>query len=247
MSSVFDAHRHVCGLPGYLARGARHTRRRINHDRNKASDSASHPTFVRPVRTGGRVDLGECFGEAVGYGFGGGQYLPSGLDRHGSVAARGTHEFLDAPTGSVFDPVADRECGEHDGHMGLDRFAGAVVDRPRVQVVVGHAEAALDALGQHRSLLFVEIAVELHPGSRVKCQSRRASKSSASQITDQPPNIISIARPWYRTTSTAATYPQPLPCQLYSLLNDSHSLVDQFTGSGQGQRRERRNLIIEEL
>jgi hypothetical protein len=26
----------------YLARGARHTRRRINHDRNKASDSASH-------------------------------------------------------------------------------------------------------------------------------------------------------------------------------------------------------------
>ena len=49
----------------------------------------------------------------VGYGFGSGKYLASGLDADGSVAACGALEFLDAPAGSVLDPVADRQSGEH--------------------------------------------------------------------------------------------------------------------------------------
>jgi hypothetical protein len=33
------------------------------------------------------------------------------------------------PAGSVFDPVADGEGGEHDRQVGLDRLAFVVVDR----------------------------------------------------------------------------------------------------------------------
>jgi hypothetical protein len=29
----------------------------------------------------------------------------------------------------VFDPVTDRQCGEHDAQVGLDGVAGVVVDR----------------------------------------------------------------------------------------------------------------------
>jgi hypothetical protein len=67
------------------------------------------------------------------------------LDRDGAVAACGPDEFLHAPTGLVFDPVADRQSGEHDRQVRLDGFAGVVVDRPGLQVVLGHAETALDA------------------------------------------------------------------------------------------------------
>jgi hypothetical protein len=51
------------------------------------------------------MDFGEGFGEVVGWGFGGGQGLFSGLDRDGAIAPRCTNEFLDAPTGLVLDPV----------------------------------------------------------------------------------------------------------------------------------------------
>ena len=43
------------------------------------------------------------------------------------------------------DPVADGQRGEHDGQVGFDRVAGAVVDRAGLQVVLGHAERLLDA------------------------------------------------------------------------------------------------------
>ena len=32
----------------------------------------------------------------------------------GAVAAGGAHEFLDAPAGLAFDPVADHRGGDHD-------------------------------------------------------------------------------------------------------------------------------------
>ncbi len=62
----------------------------------------------------------------------------------GAVAAGGAHEFLDAPPGLVFDPVTDGQRGEHDAQVGLDGFADVVVDRPGLQVVLGHPEALLD-------------------------------------------------------------------------------------------------------
>ena len=39
----------------------------------------------------------------------------SGADLHGSVAAYGADEFLDAPIGLVLDPVTDCQGGEHNG------------------------------------------------------------------------------------------------------------------------------------
>jgi RHS repeat-associated protein len=64
----------------------------------------------------------------------------AGLDLDGAVAAGGTDELLDRPAGPVFDPAADGEGGEHDGQVGLDRFALTVVDRAGLQVVFGHSE-----------------------------------------------------------------------------------------------------------
>ena len=66
----------------------------------------------------------------------------SGLNRNCAVAC-GLDEFLDAPTGLVLDPVTDRQGGEHDRQVGLDRFPGVVVHGMGLQVVLGHAEAAL--------------------------------------------------------------------------------------------------------
>ena len=66
------------------------------------------------------------------------------LGSDGAVAARGADEFLDAPTGLVLDPVADSQGGEDDVEVRLDGFAGVVVDRPGLQVVLGHPEALLD-------------------------------------------------------------------------------------------------------
>ena len=68
---------------------------------------------------------------------------PAHLD--GAAAACGADEFSDAPTGLVFDPVADGQGGEHDRQVSLDGFAFVVVDRSGLQVVFGHAEALLDA------------------------------------------------------------------------------------------------------
>jgi len=45
------------------------------------------------------------------------------------VAAEGADVFLDGPAGVLFDPVADGEGGEDDGEVGVDGFAGVVVDR----------------------------------------------------------------------------------------------------------------------
>jgi len=52
------------------------------------------------------VDLGERVAQ-VGSRVSGGQYLSAGLDPHVAVSACGAHEFLDAPSGLVLDPVAD--------------------------------------------------------------------------------------------------------------------------------------------
>ena len=64
----------------------------------------------------------------------------AGFDGDLSVASRGPHEFLDAPTGFGLDPAGYRQCGEHDGEVGLDRLAFVVEDRAGLQVVLGHPE-----------------------------------------------------------------------------------------------------------
>ena len=67
------------------------------------------------------------------------------FDLDGAVAAGGSDEFLDAPTGLVLDVVADCHRGDHDAQVRFDRFAQVVVDRSGLQVVFGHPEALLDA------------------------------------------------------------------------------------------------------
>jgi len=66
----------------------------------------------------------------------GGEELVAGADLNGAVAAGGADEALDRPAGPAFDVVGDREGGEHDRQMGIDRVALVVVDRPRAQVVL---------------------------------------------------------------------------------------------------------------
>ena len=39
------------------------------------------------------------------------------------IAAGGSYEFVDAPAGLSLDEVADGHRGEHDRHVGFDRFA----------------------------------------------------------------------------------------------------------------------------
>ena len=70
--------------------------------------------------------------------------MVAGGDGDGAVAAGGPDEFLDAPTGLGFDPMADRPRGDHDTQVRVDRFAQVVVDRPGLQVAFGHAEAFRD-------------------------------------------------------------------------------------------------------
>ncbi len=55
--------------------------------------------------------------------------MAAGLDAHGAIAPRGSHEFLDAPAGLGLDIVADSQRGEHDRQVGLDGFAFVVIDR----------------------------------------------------------------------------------------------------------------------
>src|SRR5262245_19698651 len=80
-----------------------------------------------------------------GSGSNSGQDLPACFDLHGAVAACGSYEFLDAPTGLGLDVVADCQGGEHDGQVSVDGFPFVVVDGPGLQVVLGHPEALLDA------------------------------------------------------------------------------------------------------
>jgi len=55
------------------------------------------------------------------------------------------NEFRDAPTGLDPNPVRYGQGSEHDGQVGVDGVAGAVVDRAGLQVVFGHPEGLLDA------------------------------------------------------------------------------------------------------
>jgi len=58
----------------------------------------------------------------------------------GAVAPCGADELLDRPAGACLDVAGDGERGEHDGKVGVDRFAFVVVDRPGSQVVFAHPE-----------------------------------------------------------------------------------------------------------
>ena len=67
-------------------------------------------------------DLGED-----GFGFGGEAWLGlDGLsgdgDRDGPEGSQCLHEAFDADAGLVLEVARDRERGEHDGEVGLDRF-----------------------------------------------------------------------------------------------------------------------------
>ena len=85
-------------------------------------------------------DLGED-----GFGFGGEPWLGlDGLagdgDRDAPEGSKCLHEALDADAGLVLQVARDGEGGEHDGEVGLDRFAFAVEDRAGLEVSLGHPE-----------------------------------------------------------------------------------------------------------
>jgi hypothetical protein len=63
-----------------------------------------------------------------------------------AVAAQGSDQLLDRPPGLSFKPAGDGQGGEHDCEVGLDRILLVVVDQPRAEVGLGHAEALLDLL-----------------------------------------------------------------------------------------------------
>jgi hypothetical protein len=75
----------------------------------------------------------------------GGDGVLAGADLDRAVAAGGADEFLDGPAGAGLDEAGDGEGGEHDGQVGVDGLALAVVDGPGPQVVLGHPEAFLDS------------------------------------------------------------------------------------------------------
>ena len=91
------------------------------------------------------VNFGESLGEIARWWFCGGQGVVAGLDGDGAVAPCRTDEFLDAPTGLALNPMAYGHRGVFDTEVGFDGIAGAVVDRPGLQVVLGHREGLLDA------------------------------------------------------------------------------------------------------
>ena len=104
-----------------------------------------NPTSAKLVHTcAGLVDGVEGLAEVVGEGVGGGDDVLAGLDLNGAAAAGGLNEFPDRPACLRFDPAANGEGGEDDGEVCLDGVALAMVDRPGLQVVLGHAEALLD-------------------------------------------------------------------------------------------------------
>jgi hypothetical protein len=72
------------------------------------------------------VNLIEGCPEVVGQGVGGGDGVRPGLDLDGAVAAGGLDELADGPAGLVLDPAADRQGGEDDGQVRLDRVAQVV-------------------------------------------------------------------------------------------------------------------------
>ena len=54
------------------------------------------------------------------------------------------HEAADAEAGGGLQVAGDGQGGEHDGQVGVDRFAGVVEDRPGPQVAFAHPERCLD-------------------------------------------------------------------------------------------------------
>ena len=79
------------------------------------------PDLGQLVRAADRVESGL---EVVGHGVGGGDGVVAGLDLDGAAAAGGLDELVDRPAGRVLDPAAEREGGEHNGQVRLDRLAG---------------------------------------------------------------------------------------------------------------------------
>lgn len=73
-------------------------------------------------------------------GVGGGNDVVPRLDLDGAVTAGGPGELADRPAGLMLDPPADCQGREDDGQVGFDRVAQVMVDRARLQVVLGHAE-----------------------------------------------------------------------------------------------------------
>src|ERR1700722_364907 len=66
----------------------------------------------------------------------GGDDVLADADLDGAVAAGRADEPLDRPAGALLDEPGDGQGGEHDGEVGLDGVALAVVDRPGPQVVL---------------------------------------------------------------------------------------------------------------
>jgi hypothetical protein len=96
----------------------------------QVTTAESSRTTVRPPGAGlltwaksvhiGAVDVGERVAQVIGQWVGGGQYLSSGPDLHGSVAACRAHELLDAPRGFVLDSVGYTQLREDDRQVGLE-------------------------------------------------------------------------------------------------------------------------------
>src|SRR6185312_10223452 len=120
------------------------SRRSTRDKRAGARSSDLKPDLAHLVRTGIGVDLVEGLAEVVVQGLGCGDGPGSGLDLNGAVAAGSPDEFADGPAGPGFDEAADGEGGQDDGQVSLDGVALAVVDRPGLEVVLGHAERFFD-------------------------------------------------------------------------------------------------------
>ena len=56
--------------------------------------------------------------------------MSSDSDPDGAIAAGRLDKLPYAPTGLAFDPVADRQGGEHDREVRFDGLAFVVIDRP---------------------------------------------------------------------------------------------------------------------
>jgi hypothetical protein len=64
----------------------------------------------------------------------------AGLDLDGAVAPCSADEPADRPAGGLLDEAGDREGGEDDREVSLDRGAFVVVDRPRGKIALRHPE-----------------------------------------------------------------------------------------------------------
>lgn len=74
----------------------------------------------------------------------GGELVSVDVDDDGVDPAQCSHDLLDRRPGPILQVAGYRERGEDDGQVRFDRVAGAVKDRPRLQVRLSHAEGLLD-------------------------------------------------------------------------------------------------------